>query len=589
MAKKYLKGGEFLLEEPIDTEAIYPEQFTEEHKMLAKTAGDFAEKEILPRADAMEAHGYEVTKELLKKAGELGFTAVDIPEKYGGLGLDKISSMIVTEKLEVNGSFGATLGAHCGIGTLPIVYFGNHAQKSKYLPDLATVKKVSAYALTEPGAGSDALSIKTRADLSPDGKFYIINGTKQFITNTGFADMWIVFAKIGGEKFTGFIVEKTEGIVLGPEEKKMGLKGSSTRSITFEDVKVPVDNVLGEIGKGHKIAFNILNIGRLKLAAAAVGGAKRMLKESVLYARERKQFNRPIADFGMLRRKFADMCAKIYGMESIVYRIASSIDYLIKDFDPASPEYEVNVRNAIEEHCVEDSIAKVYCSEGVGSVIDDALQCYGGYGYIEEYPAERAYRDARINRIFEGTNEVNRLVITGMLLRKAMKGELPLMDLYGKCEGILSNMEKYGDFGRYGRLSEIAHLLDAMKKLTVYAVAGAGMKYMKELEEEQMLLELLSNSLIQCYVLDSAVARTLSSPEKLEEFILPLEILAWDAVSTTSLNFLQMARYTAMEKLAEFSSSLRKMLEKSKINPVEAKKRLSRLVLEREKYPFQVY
>jgi alkylation response protein AidB-like acyl-CoA dehydrogenase len=586
MEKKYLKGCEFLVEEPINTVAVYPEGFTEEHRMLAKTAEDFAEKEILPNAPQMDEHNYEIAKKLLRKAGELGFTAVDIPEKYGGLGLDKISSMLVTEKLEVNGSFGVTFGAHTGIGTLPIVYFGNHEQKAKYLPDLASVKKISAYALTEPSAGSDALSIKTRADLSPDGKFYILNGTKQFITNSGFADMWIVFAKVGGDKFTGFIVEKTEGIILGPEEKKMGLKGSSTRAVTFEDVKVPVENLLGEIGKGHKIAFNILNIGRLKLAAAAVGGAKRMLKEAVKYTKERKQFNRPVSDFGMIRRKFGDMCARIYGLESIVYRIASSIDDLLKGYDKSSADYEVHVRNAIEEHCVEDSIAKVYGSETVGMVIDEALQCHGGYGYIEEYAPERAYRDARVNRIFEGTNEINRLVITGMLLRKGMKGDIPLMELYGKCEGILSNIEGYADFSKYGDLSDVAHLLDAMKKLTVYAVVGAGMKYMKELEEEQMLLELLSNSLISCYVLDSAVARVLQSPERIKEFIHPIRILAWEGVTSVSTNMLQISAYTGMKNLKDFSASLLRMVEKAGLNPIEEKKVLSKIVLERDGYPF---
>lgn len=586
MGKRYLKGCEFLIEEPINALAVYPEGFTEEHRMLAKTAEDFAEKEILPSAPKMDEGGYEVTKTLLKRAGELGFTAVDVPEKYGGLGLDKISSMLVTEKLEVNGSFGATFGAHTGIGTLPIVYFGNHEQKSKYLPDLASVNKISAYALTEPSAGSDAISIRTRADLTSDGKFYIINGTKQFITNSGFADMWIVFAKVGGEKFTAFIVEKTDGIILGPEEKKMGLKGSSTRAITFEDVKVPAENLLGEMGKGHKIAFNILNIGRLKLAAAALGGAKRMLKAAVSYTKERKQFNRAIADFGMIRRKFGDMCARIYGLESIVYRIASSIDELMKNYDPSSPDYEVHMRNVIEEHCVEDSIAKVYGSETVGTVIDETLQCYGGYGYIEEYPPERAYRDARVNRIFEGTNEINKLVITGMLLRKGMKGDIPLMDAYGDCEKILSNMESYRDFSRYGELSNVAHILDIMKKLTLTGVVATGMKYMKELEEEQMLLELLSNSLISCFILDSALARALESPEKLKDFLSPIKILTWDSAISVWMNLLQVSTYTGMENLKNFSASFLKMVEKANLNPIEEKRTLAQSVLEKEGYLF---
>lgn len=581
--RKPLRGCEFLLEEPINAEAVYPEGFSEEHKMLARTAQDFAEKEILPASEEMEKHNYEVTKKLLKRAGELGFTAVDIPEKYGGLGLDKVSSMIVTEKLGVNGSFSATLGAHSGIGTLPIVYFGNEEQKKKYLPDLATVNKVSAYALTEPGAGSDALSIKTKAELSSDGKYYILNGTKQFITNSGFADMWIVFAKIDGEKFTGFIVEKTEGIQVGPEEKKMGLKGSSTCSLILEDVRVPVENVLGEIGKGHKIAFNILNVGRLKLAAGTLGGSKRILKETVAYTKERKQFGRPISDFEMIKKKFATAVTRIYGTESIVYRIASSMDAALSALNPSDPNYDAQVRNVIEDFSVEDSIAKVYGSETLGIVVDECLQSFGGYGYIEDYPAERAYRDARINRIFEGTNEINRLVITGMLLRKAMKGEIPLMDKASNVPALLGNIEGYKDFSRYGDMSEPAHLLDAAKNVVIYGIYQSATKYMKELENEQGILECLSNSILELYLIDSSLNRCLLSQKEEAKDI--VRLLLWESIQSIISNMTQLSIYIDDTTLGESAQALYRMLNKSKINPLHLRKKIGSLVVERGGYP----
>lgn len=581
--KKSLKGGEFLLEEPINTEAVYPEQFSEEHKMLAKTARDFAEKEILPSAEEMEKHNYEVTKKLLKKAGELGFTAVDVPEKYGGLGLDKISSMIVTEKLGVNGSFSATLGAHSGIGTLPIVYFGNEEQRSKYLPDLASVNKVSAYALTEPGAGSDALSIKTKAELSSDGKHYILNGNKQFITNSGFADMWIVFAKIDGEKFTGFIVEKTDGLEVGAEEKKMGLKGSSTCSLTLDNVKIPVENVLGEIGKGHKIAFNILNIGRLKLAAGALGGSKRILRETVVYTKERKQFGKPISDFEMIRKKFANGAVRIYGTESIVYRIASSMDAMLSTLQRSDPNYDTEVRKIIEEFSVEDSIAKVYGSETLGTIVDECFQSFGGYGYIEEYPVERSYRDARINRIFEGTNEINRLVITGMLLRKAMKGEIPLMDKAGSVPTIIKNLEGYRDFSGYGDLSECAHLLDAAKNFVIYGIYQSATKYMKELENQQGVLECLSNSIAALYILDSSLNRCiLSAKEEAKNIV---RLLTWDSISDVISNIVELSIYINDPTLKDTASTLYTMLTKSRIDPLHLRKEIGSLIVEREGYP----
>ncbi len=505
-----VKGGSFLIQETEPKSMFTPEDFTDEQRQIAELTHKFMENEVVPKVEQIESQNWDVTIGLIKQAGELGLLSFDIPEEYGGMGLDKTSSMLVSEQISMQGSFAVSFGAHTSIGSLPIVYFGNHEQKEKYLPKIATGELICAYALTEPNSGSDALAAKTKAVLSPDGKNYILNGTKMWISNGGFADIFIVFAKVDGDKFTGFIVEKTfSGVSAGHDEKKMGLKGSSTTTVILEDAVVPVENVLGEIGKGHKIAFNILNIGRFKLGAGSVGGSKNVIPVVLKYAQERKQFNKSLNEFGLIKHKLAEMAIRTYACESMTYRTSGLIDSYINTLDKNNTD---DVLKAIEEYAIECSIMKVYASEMLAYVVDEAVQVYGGYGYSAEYPVERFYRDARINRIFEGTNEINRMLITGMLLKRAMKGDIPLMQAGMKIMDEVMSFPGFEDEDD-SLLGAEKKLISNCKKACLLASGVAIQKYMNKINDEQELMANISDVIMEIFAMESTVLRTLKTAQ----------------------------------------------------------------------------
>jgi alkylation response protein AidB-like acyl-CoA dehydrogenase len=502
------RGGDFLLREVGSARIMAPEHFTGEQRAYYETAQRFSREEVLPRAALLEKRDYALMRELLRKAGELGLLMIDFPESVGGLGLDKTTSCLVAEAKSLLGSWSVTFGGHTGIGSLPIVWFGTAGQKEKYLPKLASAEWVAAYALTESGSGSDALGAKTRAVKSADGKHWVLNGSKQFITNAGFADVFIVFAKVDGDKFTGFIVDRdTPGLTIGPEEHKMGIRGSSTCPLIFEDAKVPVENLLGEIGKGHKIAFNILNMGRLKLGVGVLGGMKMQLKNATAYAQERKQFHTPIVQFGLIREKLARMATLTYAVESMAYRTSGLIDDRLEGEDRAAADYDAKVIAAIEEFAIEASILKVMGSESHWSLVDDGVQIHGGYGYIEEFPVERAFRDARINRVFEGTNEINRLLITGMLLKRAMKSGLPVFDFAQAIDQELSGHALPRPRGSDG-LSDEAHAAELLKRMAAWGLKVAAEAFGLELEKHQAVMARVSDITMDAFALDTIVTRT---------------------------------------------------------------------------------
>jgi alkylation response protein AidB-like acyl-CoA dehydrogenase len=505
MPSSKISGGSFLIEERAPNEVLTPEDFTEQHLLIAQTAEEFANKEIVPNIEKMEHKDFALTRELVRKAGELGLSGVDVPEQYGGLHLDKVTSAIIADRLAKHGGFSATWGAHTCIGTLPIVYFGTEEQKKKYLPGLASGETIGAYALSESSSGSDALNCRTRATLSADGKFYLLNGEKMWITNAGFADLFIVFAKVDGEKFTAFIIERSfPGFAVGAEEHKMGIRGSSTCPLILNDCKVPVENVLGEIGKGHQIAFNVLNVGRFKLGAACVGSARNCIESAIAYAKQRKAFGKVIADFGLVREKLANMAAGIFTGEAMAYRTVGMMDAAIAQLGDSQNDMP-QVRKVIDEYAVECSILKIWGSEFINYVVDEMVQIYGGYGFVEEYPAERAYRDSRINRIFEGTNEINRLVITGFLLKRAMSGQLPLMPAIKKImDEVLAGAR---DEELEGILAEERRLVANAKKIGLFAAGVATQRYMQAIQDEQEIMGAIANITIETYAMESAVLR----------------------------------------------------------------------------------
>jgi len=512
--KSRIAGGSFLLEERQTADVFTPEDFTEQHRMIGRTTDEFAINEILPNIEKMEEKDWPIERELLKKAGELGLSGVEIPEAYGGLEMDKVTAAVIADRIAKYAGFATTWGAHSGIGMLPLVYFGNDQQKKKYLPKLAAGEMVGAYALSEATSGSDAVNCRARAVLSPDGKYYILNGEKMWITNAGFADLFTVFAKVDGEKFSAFLVERTfPGVSTGGEEIKMGIRGSSTCPVILNDCKVPVENLLGEVGKGATIAFNILNIGRFKLGAMCVGGARFSLEHAVGYAKERKAFGKVIADFGLVREKIANMAMLLYVGESIVYRTVGMLDALLAEVDKASPDAAKQMRKAIEEYAVECSIIKVWGSEMIDYVVDETLQIYGGYGFVEEYPAARGYRDARINRIFEGTNEINRLIITGFLLKRAMSGQLPLMPAIKKIMDEVLSGPSIGEEVE-GPLAEERKLVAGAKKLGLFVAGAATQKYMMAIQDKQEVMGAIADMAIETYAMETALLRTLKIIEQ---------------------------------------------------------------------------
>src|ERR1700736_2731082 len=500
------KGGSFLLESPRPEDVFTPADLNDDQKLIGQSAEEFVLKEVLPFAKDLENKKPGLLPELVKKAGELGLLSGGIPEQYGGAGLDKIATTVLTEKLSIYGGFAVTHGAHAGIGTLPIVYFGTEEQKKKYLPKLATGEWIGAYCLSEPQAGSDAQNSLTRAELTPDGKHYILNGQKMWITNGGFADIYIVFAKVGGDKLSAFIVERSfPGCKPGNEEHKMGLHGSSTTPVFLENCKVPKENLLHELGRGHIVAFNVLNAGRFTLGASCVGGAKHTLMSAAKYAKERKAFGKQIGEFGLIREKLAEMAIRTFAVESMVYRSAGNMEAAM-NAAAGSGDKTQNTMKVLEEYAIESSIAKVYGSEMLDFVVDEAVQIFGGYGFHEDYPVCRAYRDSRINRIFEGTNEINRMLIIQMLMKRAMGGQLALIPAAMKLAHEILAGPSFEEAPE-GVLAEEARVLANAKKMFLQAAGGAVQKFREKLADEQELIAALSDIVMEVYAMESCLLR----------------------------------------------------------------------------------
>lgn len=587
--EKWIKGGSFLIESIHPDDMFTLEDCTEEHEMIYKTAEDFVMNEVYPEVEYLEKHEFDRSVRLLKQAGELGLLGADVPEEYGGVGLDKISSALISEAMARVGGFSVSHGAHVGIGTLPIVLFGNQEQKRKYLPALATGEKLAAYALTEPSSGSDALSAKTTAVLNEAGTHYILNGEKQWITNSAFADVFIVYAKIDGKHFTAFIVERDfPGVSTSPEEKKMGIKSSSTRTLILQDALVPVENVLGEIGKGHRIAFNILNIGRYKLGVGAVGGAKRALEITLQYAKQRKQFQTPIAQFNLTKEKFGTLASEIYAAESSVYRTVGLFEEGMKRLTKEEIEDGTKVAEAIREYAIECSLNKVFATEVLDHVVDEGVQIHGGYGYMEEYEIERAYRDSRINRIFEGTNEINRLLVPGTFMKKAFSGELPLLQKAQQLQEEI--MMFFPEEPNDEPLSQEKQLVDGTKKVALLIAGLAVQKFGVDLEKEQEILAKLADILSYAYAMESTVVRTekaiqKTGLEKNKQKLLYTEIFCQDAVMKVE----QLAR-TSLAALEEgdmfrlMNSALRKLLRHTPKNVIGKKREAADQLIAAERY-----
>jgi alkylation response protein AidB-like acyl-CoA dehydrogenase len=582
------RGGSFLIEDRTPEEVFTPEDFTEEQRMIGHTAADFVENEMVPRLPEILALKYEVTRDLLRKMGGLGLLGIEIPEEHGGLGLDKVSGCIASEKSARDGSFAVSYMGHTGIGTLPIVYFGTEEQKKKYLPKFASGEWISSYSLSEASSASDAMNAKAKAVLSADGKSWILNGEKMWLTNAGFADVYITFAKVDGEHFTAFIIDKgSPGVSLGAEEKKTGIKGSSTRPLILSDAIIPKENLLGEIGKGHKIAFNILNIGRFKLGAGVTGGAKLAIGQAVEYGRGRTAFGKPITDFGLVQHKIGEMAILAYVSESMVYRTAGMIDRNLAGVDIND---SATYLRRIEEYDVECSMIKVWCSEMLDYVVDETVQIFGGAGYVEDYAAERYWRDARVNRIFEGTNEINRLLVPGRLIRRAMKGELPV---FQKAMALMEEITAGPSLTEReeGFLADEARAVTGAKKAALMCLGLAVQKFGQELEPQQEILGHFADVAMETYALESAVIRTQKRAAALGAEKCALQEAAVRCFAQDALDRIEVSARRLLSAVDEgdmlrtYLAALKRFTKREAKNTVALRRMVASAAIERGGYP----
>ncbi len=586
MEKDFIKGGAFLIEDRSANEIFTPEDFTDEHKMIGETIREFVDNEVRPQIPEMEKHNWQIARDLVKSAGDLGLLGASVPEEYGGAELDQTAGVIIAEAVGRGGGFGTTFGAQTSIGLLPILYFGSEELKQRWIPPIISGETITAYCLSEAGSGSDALGAKCSAKLSEDGTEYILNGEKMWISNGGFADVYVVFAKVDGEKhkFSAFVVERSENCRPGNEEHKMGIKSSSTTPLILSDARIPVTNLIGNVGDGAKIAFNILNVGRFKLGASVTGGAKLALHDAIRYANERHQFNRPISSFGAIKHKLAEMAIRVWVSESITYRTVGMIDSLIGD----GADNEKKLRS-IEEYAVESSINKVACSEALDYVVDEMVQIYGGYGYSADYPAEKAYRDARINRIFEGTNEINRMLIPGQLMKRAMKGQLGIIPAAKKLQDEILNPQMSFDEDE-GILSAEIKLAQNAKKIALMILGTAAQKYMLELSNQQEVLLSAADIIIEAYQMETAILRAQKMAEKgaADNQIDMASVFCNDAIQRVEIK----ARNT-IAALAE-GDEMRTLLvalkrftkNNSPVNTIAARQRIADTLIAANKYVF---